>query len=430
MVNWEFFDNQTPESAKLLVDDLRAGREAVPTRGARLCSFKDSARILAGFPDERPGAVDESGAGGAPSLAGLRLARGEALPGTGGTRVVSPATKAHATKAPATRSRAARAGPSRAGPPRAPARKGPKRDDLRRAGREAAHPRAVGVLGRQPPLDARHLPSPRRLRGTQGRPRDAPGRRDRPGQGLRSARPRRRGLPHRPEVAVHPAERRQAALPGGQRGRVRAGHLQGHPAAVRQPALADRGHDHRVLRDPLRPRLHLPARRGRAGAAQAPGRRRRGLRGRSARPEHPRLRTRPGHHGPRRCRRLHLRRGDGAAGLAGGTPGPAQAAPAVPGHRRPLRLPDRGEQRRVDRLGAADPGPRQGVVQGTGHREVPRLHALLALRPRHQPRPVRGPARHHPAPTARHQRRHPDRPPAQVLDPGRLLHPDVHRRAP
>ncbi|MFD8315981.1 NADH-quinone oxidoreductase subunit NuoE [Kitasatospora purpeofusca] len=90
MVNWEFFDNQTPESAKLLVDDLRAGREAVPTRGARLCSFKDSARILAGFPDERPGAVDESGAGGAASLAGLRLARGEALPGTGGTRVVSP----------------------------------------------------------------------------------------------------------------------------------------------------------------------------------------------------------------------------------------------------------------------------------------------------------------------------------------------------
>ena len=26
MVNWEFFDNQTPQSAKQLVDDLRAGR--------------------------------------------------------------------------------------------------------------------------------------------------------------------------------------------------------------------------------------------------------------------------------------------------------------------------------------------------------------------------------------------------------------------
>ncbi|MBV6698610.1 NADH-quinone oxidoreductase subunit NuoE [Kitasatospora aureofaciens] len=90
MVNWEFFDDQTPESAKRLVDDLRAGREVCPTRGARLCEFKETARILAGFPDERPGANDESGAGGAPSLAGLRLARGETLPGTGGTKVVSP----------------------------------------------------------------------------------------------------------------------------------------------------------------------------------------------------------------------------------------------------------------------------------------------------------------------------------------------------
>ncbi|MEZ0093973.1 NADH-quinone oxidoreductase subunit NuoE [Streptacidiphilus sp. EB129] len=93
MVNWEFFDNQTPDSARLLVDELRAGNgaELRPTRGARLCSFRDTARILAGFPDERPGAVDESGAGGEPSLAGLRLARGEGLPGAGAAaRVVSP----------------------------------------------------------------------------------------------------------------------------------------------------------------------------------------------------------------------------------------------------------------------------------------------------------------------------------------------------
>ncbi|HJD83408.1 NADH-quinone oxidoreductase subunit NuoE [Kitasatospora aureofaciens] len=90
MVNWEFFDDQTPESARQLVDDLRAGREVRPTRGARLCGFRETARILAGFPDERPGANDESGAGGAPSLAGLRLARGEALPGTPGAKVVSP----------------------------------------------------------------------------------------------------------------------------------------------------------------------------------------------------------------------------------------------------------------------------------------------------------------------------------------------------
>ncbi|GJF28318.1 NADH-quinone oxidoreductase subunit E [Kitasatospora sp. NE20-6] len=90
MVNWEFFDNQTPDSARKLVDDLRAGREVSPTRGAKLCSFKETSRILAGFADARPGAVDESGAGGDASLAGLRLAKGEALPGTPGAKVVAP----------------------------------------------------------------------------------------------------------------------------------------------------------------------------------------------------------------------------------------------------------------------------------------------------------------------------------------------------
>lgn len=77
MVNWEFFDNQTPESAKRLVDDLRAGNEVRPTRGAKLCTFKETARILAGFPDERPGVVAESGGAGPASLMGLRMAKGE-----------------------------------------------------------------------------------------------------------------------------------------------------------------------------------------------------------------------------------------------------------------------------------------------------------------------------------------------------------------
>ncbi|MGP3985710.1 NADH-quinone oxidoreductase subunit NuoE [Streptomyces sp. 3N207] len=81
MVNWEFFDNQTPESARALVDDLRAGREATPTRGAPLCTFKETARVLAGFPDQRPGAVEASGSAGPASLAGLRLAKGESTPG-------------------------------------------------------------------------------------------------------------------------------------------------------------------------------------------------------------------------------------------------------------------------------------------------------------------------------------------------------------
>ncbi|MEU1309892.1 NADH-quinone oxidoreductase subunit NuoE [Streptomyces cinnamoneus] len=80
MVNWEFFDNQTPESATRLVDDLRAGRPVEPTRGAPLCTYKETARILAGFPDPRPGAVEASGGAGPASLAGLRLAKGESGP--------------------------------------------------------------------------------------------------------------------------------------------------------------------------------------------------------------------------------------------------------------------------------------------------------------------------------------------------------------
>ncbi|MCX4818627.1 NADH-quinone oxidoreductase subunit NuoE [Streptomyces sp. NBC_01142] len=86
MVNWEFFDNQTPETAKQLVNDLRAGREVSPTRGAPLCTYKESARILAGFPDERPGAVEATGGAGPASLVGLLLAKGE----LSAARVVSP----------------------------------------------------------------------------------------------------------------------------------------------------------------------------------------------------------------------------------------------------------------------------------------------------------------------------------------------------
>ncbi|WP_330255340.1 NADH-quinone oxidoreductase subunit NuoE [Nocardia sp. NBC_00565] len=73
MVNWEFFDNQTPESAAALMDALRAGQQVTPSRGAPLCTFKQTARILAGFPDERPGVLD--GAAGEATLAGLRVAQ-------------------------------------------------------------------------------------------------------------------------------------------------------------------------------------------------------------------------------------------------------------------------------------------------------------------------------------------------------------------
>lgn len=73
MVNWEFFDNQTPESARQLVDALSTDALPRPTRGAPLCTFRETARILAGFPDQRPD--DGQGGAGAATLAGLRVAR-------------------------------------------------------------------------------------------------------------------------------------------------------------------------------------------------------------------------------------------------------------------------------------------------------------------------------------------------------------------
>ncbi|SEL04255.1 NADH-quinone oxidoreductase subunit F [Rhodococcus maanshanensis] len=75
MVNWEFFDNQTPDSARALVDGLAAGDEVTPTRGAPLCTFRETARILAGFPDTRPGALEAGGGAAGPTVVGLRIAR-------------------------------------------------------------------------------------------------------------------------------------------------------------------------------------------------------------------------------------------------------------------------------------------------------------------------------------------------------------------
>jgi len=71
MINWEFFDNQTPSSATELVTALRNGYAVEPSRGGTLCSFRETARTLAGLGST---VVDDSGPGG-PTLAGLRIAR-------------------------------------------------------------------------------------------------------------------------------------------------------------------------------------------------------------------------------------------------------------------------------------------------------------------------------------------------------------------
>lgn len=72
MVNWEFMDNQTPESATQLVDDLREGKEVHSTRGPRIVTWREAERVLAGFPD---GLADEGPAAGPSSLVGLEIAR-------------------------------------------------------------------------------------------------------------------------------------------------------------------------------------------------------------------------------------------------------------------------------------------------------------------------------------------------------------------
>jgi NADH-quinone oxidoreductase subunit E len=98
MVNWEFFDNMTPQSARELVDDLRAGTDISPSRGApRLCTWRQASRILAGFPDGQ--AADGHTAGPA-SLAGLRIAQDQgwtpepAPAGSGGSPARRPARPA------------------------------------------------------------------------------------------------------------------------------------------------------------------------------------------------------------------------------------------------------------------------------------------------------------------------------------------------
>jgi NADH-quinone oxidoreductase subunit E len=72
MVNWEFMDNMTPQSATQLVDDLRSGAEVRSTRGPRVVTWRQAERVLAGFPD---GLVDEGPAAGPASLVGLDIAR-------------------------------------------------------------------------------------------------------------------------------------------------------------------------------------------------------------------------------------------------------------------------------------------------------------------------------------------------------------------
>src|SRR6185437_859633 len=156
------------------------------------------------------------------------------------------------------------------------------------------------------------------LQGVEEDPRrEARSRRpDRGNQEVQLARPRRRGLPHRPEVVLH-AEGHDAEVHPVQLGRVRARHGQGprHPAL--QPARGDRGHGHCLLLHRLDRGLQLPPWRIPPRAVRAPRRGAEGsVCGRPARQERAGQRHRRGYLQRARRRRLHLRRGNRADGVA------------------------------------------------------------------------------------------------------------------
>jgi NADH-quinone oxidoreductase subunit E len=73
-VNYEFYDNQTPEKAVGLVKALQAGEKPAPTRGAPLTDFKQAELQLAGFFEGRDADLD--GPSAAPeTLRGADIAR-------------------------------------------------------------------------------------------------------------------------------------------------------------------------------------------------------------------------------------------------------------------------------------------------------------------------------------------------------------------
>ena len=73
MANWEFYDNQSVESAKSLVDGARAGNPPAPTRGPnKLVTWKEASAVLAGLNDGR---AHEGVQAGEPTLLGLKLSK-------------------------------------------------------------------------------------------------------------------------------------------------------------------------------------------------------------------------------------------------------------------------------------------------------------------------------------------------------------------
>ncbi len=352
MVNWEFFDNH---DAGLGAPARRrpARREPGDARpGARTgcVTWREAARILAGFND---GLATEGPTAGPADLVGLKIAQEHGWtapePGHGGRASGGRASEGAAVT-------------------------------------DILTPVLTAHWDQPDSFTHRRVPAGGRVPGAAEGARHVPGRGHRDREELRAARPRRGHVPDRREVGLHPAGRRQAALPDGQRGRIRAGHLQGRPADDGHPAHAHRGriitcyairagHAFIYVRGEV---LHV-IRRLQLAVAEA-------YEAGLPRPEHPRLRLRPGRRRPRRGRRLHLRRGDRAARPRSR----ATAACRGTGRRsRPWRActPARRSSTTSSRSPACRRSCRTAAdwFAGAGHREVQGLRHLLAVRPRDDP---------------------------------------------
>jgi len=73
MVNWEFYDNQTVQSVRDLVDSARTGNPPAPTRGPKtLRTWKQNSAVLAGISD---GLANEGVQAGEATLFGLKKAK-------------------------------------------------------------------------------------------------------------------------------------------------------------------------------------------------------------------------------------------------------------------------------------------------------------------------------------------------------------------
>ena len=400
MVNWEFFDNQTPRRAKDVVDApaRRRGRRAHPRRREGL-HFKEVSACSPASPTA------------APTRASARARR----------RLAACAGR---------RSRAGRAAAIRRDA-------GADQRGRRRGLTDHARPRSSRASWDEPALlDPRRPTSAtaatrRCARRSAMEPGD-----DHPGrQGLRPARPRRRGLPHRHEVGLHArsptASPRYLVVNADE---SEPGTCKDIPLMMADPHVADRGrHHHLATRSAATTPSSTCAARSSTSTAACCAAVAEAYAAGLPRREHPRHRLRPRHHRARRRRRVHLRRGDRAARLARGPPRPAAAAsrrsPRVAGL---YARPTVGQQRRVDRRGARHRSsqrrrrgsPRMGTEKSkgygifslSGHVKHPgQYEAPLGITLRELLDLAGGMRDGHDA---------------EVLDAGRLVHPAVHRRAP